>query len=369
MSPRQRLKFAFFSAARLGGANWAVRRSLRRRLTVLGYHGVVPDDCLPDRLRVREAVTRSQFRQQMEIVARCFHPVSGQQVVDAIQDRQPLPDFPLLVTFDDGFRNNLTCAAEELRCLDIPAVFLIATGYVGRRQLLWPHEIDERLLRRRRQQVPMPTTDQPANVPADAARRMELADQIRNTCKRIADADRRAYLDQLRDEPLATDEPWCDDLYRFLDWDEIRQLANQGFEIGAHTVNHPILSRLPPARMLEEIRDSKSEIERQLDRPCRFFAYPNGGPEDVNGDVIAAARQAGITVALTLTGQPNRLPLQPLAVDRMCVVRDLTPNLFHAHVSGLVAALRRRGGGTATAGAPGVDGSVATSPCQPTASR
>ena len=346
MSPRQRLKAVFFSAARLCGANWVARRSLRRRLTVLGYHGVVPDDAVPDELRVREAVTLTQFRQQMRFVRRCFHPVSPRQVLQSALEAQPLPDFPLLVTFDDGFRNNLTCAAPELERQGIPALFLVATGYLGQDRLLWPHEIDERILRRQKSSLPMPGGSDDAAMPQALPQRMALAETVRGVCKRLNDDDKEAYLQRLRDEPLRLDDSWCDDLYAFMTWDEVRELAGRGFEIGAHTVNHPILSRVSAERMVREIRDSKSSIERELSRPCRFLAYPNGGVEDVGEEVFRAARQAGIDIALTLSHRFNRMPLEPLAIDRICIVRDLTTNVFQAHLSSLVARLRRDDAGS-----------------------
>ena len=53
-----------------------------------------------------------------------------------------------------------------------------------------------------------------------------------------------------------------------------------------------------------------------------------------------AVRQVRIDIALTLTHSFNQTPLQPLAIECICIVRDPSPSIFEAHVSGLVAKLR-----------------------------
>jgi len=59
-------------------------------------------------------------------------------------------------------------------------------------------------------------------------------------------------------------------------WDQIRELAVAGVEIGCHTVSHPILSQLSPDRQKEEILTASRRLEQELGRPPRFFAFPNG---------------------------------------------------------------------------------------------
>jgi peptidoglycan/xylan/chitin deacetylase (PgdA/CDA1 family) len=78
-----------------------------------------------------------------------------------------------------------------------------------------------------------------------------------------------------------------------MSWDDARQLSAMGFEIGSHTVNHPILSQTSREKIASELRDSKAVIERELQRPCTAFAYPNGQIHDVNQTVFDEVRAAG----------------------------------------------------------------------------
>ena len=80
---------------------------------------------------------------------------------------------------------------------------------------------------------------------------------------------------------------------------QIRELAGS-FEIGAHTITHPILARLDPSAAREEIMGSKRVLEQTLGHPVRWFAYPNGRPEaDYTREHVHMVREAGYEAAVS----------------------------------------------------------------------
>jgi peptidoglycan/xylan/chitin deacetylase (PgdA/CDA1 family) len=85
-------------------------------------------------------------------------------------------------------------------------------------------------------------------------------------------------------------------------WDDLRELADDGVEIGSHTVTHPHLPRLGDAELDRELSESRARLSDELSRPCRFLAYPYG---DDDPRVHAAARRAGYTAAFSLSA-PRR---------------------------------------------------------------
>jgi peptidoglycan/xylan/chitin deacetylase (PgdA/CDA1 family) len=92
-----------------------------------------------------------------------------------------------------------------------------------------------------------------------------------------------------------------------LDWDELRKLRDEGWEIGSHTRTHPRLVKLDDDSLREELQGSRSRVEAELGEPCRSFAYPFG---EVDERVIAAAGAAGYEAACTLLesyGRPSAL--------------------------------------------------------------
>jgi peptidoglycan/xylan/chitin deacetylase (PgdA/CDA1 family) len=102
-------------------------------------------------------------------------------------------------------------------------------------------------------------------------------------------------------------EQWSDGPHagelRCLGWDELAALADQGWEIGSHTVTHPRLTRLDDARLDVELRESKQTLETRLGRPCSSIAYPYG---DEDARVVAAAARAGYAAAGALPDHPHR---------------------------------------------------------------
>jgi peptidoglycan/xylan/chitin deacetylase (PgdA/CDA1 family) len=83
-----------------------------------------------------------------------------------------------------------------------------------------------------------------------------------------------------------------------LTWDEIRTMSKNGVDFGAHTVSHPILSKLPAQQATWEIVESKKRIETELQKKVTSFAYPNGNPNDYNQEIIEIIKNSGLSCAL-----------------------------------------------------------------------
>ena len=111
-------------------------------------------------------------------------------------------------------------------------------------------------------------------------------------------------------------------------WDELRDVAASGVEIGAHTVSHAHLPELPDAALQRELRESRERIEDELGRRCRYLAYPFGEDDE---RVHAAARDAGFSAAYTLSGA--RRPIDLHALPRVDVYRADGMARFAAKIS------------------------------------
>jgi peptidoglycan/xylan/chitin deacetylase (PgdA/CDA1 family) len=93
-----------------------------------------------------------------------------------------------------------------------------------------------------------------------------------------------------------------------MDADQLRAVADAGWEVGSHTCSHPHLTRLAPERRQHELVASREWIEERLQRRCRTIAYPYS---DLDADVVAAADQAGYAYAATIpVGHALSLPLR-----------------------------------------------------------
>jgi peptidoglycan/xylan/chitin deacetylase (PgdA/CDA1 family) len=132
---------------------------------------------------------------------------------------------------------------------------------------------------------------------------------------------------------------WLDtpheDAMRALDWRELGELADAGWEIGSHTCSHPHLPELDDSSLTRELTTSKARIETELGRPCTSLAYPYG---EVDERVLDATLAAGYRWAGTI---PRVLPRpRPLLWPRVPVYHQDDLRRFRSKVSPSLRRLR-----------------------------
>ena len=88
-------------------------------------------------------------------------------------------------------------------------------------------------------------------------------------------------------------------------WDELREMQQNGIEIGAHTINHPILSKIALPSLESEIAGSKIVIEERLGTKIHSFCYPNGMLDDINSSVVSEVKKAGFTCSVIASSAPS----------------------------------------------------------------
>jgi peptidoglycan/xylan/chitin deacetylase (PgdA/CDA1 family) len=130
-------------------------------------------------------------------------------------------------------------------------------------------------------------------------------------------------------------EPHDPRVLRPLTWEQIESLAARGWEIGSHSVSHPLLSTLAPAERQQELVDSRTVIAEHV-RACVSISYPWG---EVNDEVVRAARAAGYTAGGGLAGRFHSG--DPMRVPRFAVARRDDGLLIALKTSAPVWAARR----------------------------
>ena len=96
----------------------------------------------------------------------------------------------------------------------------------------------------------------------------------------------------------------------FMPWDNIKNLSENGFGIGCHTVNHNLLSGLSENEISAEIRNSQKEMEGKIGKPVYSFSYPHGKPRDCAFQLsIPILKECGFRLAVTTVGGTNCLKI------------------------------------------------------------
>ena len=281
---------------------------------ILRYHRVVDLSTDPNAV----AVTPAHFRQQMEVLRHRFSPISL-DCLSLKSNRALLPRRGVIVTFDDGYADNLHHAMPILERLDIPATVFVTTGYVGGTREFWWDTLETLLLSPGRLPASLRLSHDGIKLQAELGPDAEYtqADFARYRTwnwRSSVDPTRRhqvfRYLsDQLRsldndqrEGILAELKTWAGEPesvrrdFGPLAVDELVRLASSDLiRIGAHSVSHPLLSALPPDLQWEEINGSRSFLENILETPVTCFAYPYG----VSGGSEHLVERAGFELACT----------------------------------------------------------------------
>jgi peptidoglycan/xylan/chitin deacetylase (PgdA/CDA1 family) len=329
-------KSAALGASRAFGINRVSRRLMQGKLLALCYHGVVAERHA-DRFRYENTVSVAEFREQIEFVCRHYQVIRAADLIASRAEGKPLPPRAALITFDDGYRNNLL-AAEVLRQLGAPGVFHVTTNYIGAQRILWTDEVMNRVMAWPSLEIPWPDGER-RPLPSDAAQRREFAAAIKNACKKAPSEQVAEYLALLRQTPGGGAQD--SELFEFLDWDGVRELVRQGFEIGSHTVDHPILSRVTPERLDLELTESRRRIEAETGQPCCCIAYPNGGREDISEQVFQAAKRAGYSAGFTIAERFSDPDENLMSISRVCVQGHLPAEVFECRASGADVLMKR----------------------------
>lgn len=234
---------------------------------VLCYHAVRPDAAPEGSYPFEQLHVRvSEFAAHCELVARCCTPISLQDLRQAVVHDSPLPSRPVLVTFDDGYRNVARLAAPILERYRIPAAWFVCSRSIAERRLLWYDAMARR----------------GAEADVERVKRLSFADWQRLDLESLTRVD--------DDDPLAP-----------MTVGDLQALAARPlFELGAHTASHPILASAPASDQREQIGECVRALETWTGKSVTAFAYPNGQPRvDYTDDTMALLREAGIDIAFT----------------------------------------------------------------------
>ena len=283
-----------------------VARSHRGLGTILMYHRIsAPGDEGADWGNRSLAVDESDFESQVEYLSRHFRCMSLPECVRLLTSSK-LPERVVVLTFDDGYRDNLERAVPVLEKYDVPATVYVATGLVEGSASLWWCELEDAL--NRLEELEIVLDGRTRRWPLATTRHRRRAFREIGAWGKSGDpAAFGALMQQLRQavssagstlQRSSQNVPEPSEL--MLSWDELDTLAAHPLvTIGAHTVTHPPLARLSAAEAERELRGSKQALEERLGQSVDHFAYPYGGPEHVGRRELELAASVGFKSAVT----------------------------------------------------------------------
>jgi len=277
-------------AIRSGGLSLYHRLKHREQLTVLMLHRVLPGHLMiPYAADDEYTISTALLERLMKFVAAHYNVVDLNDVLKSRRKEAPLPSFPLLVTFDDGWDDNALHAAPVLAAAKIPWTLFAATDAISSGERWW----QEILL---------------AALRSGHASYGQLWDLAAGESRPNADKGADPMLAILLLYGALTPAKREDLLTRHLDttsmqvtprhmanWDTLRALQKSGVGIGGHGASHlPLTMLADPAN---DLRQAQSIMRQQLgDDACSTMSFPHGR---YNPAIADAARALGTQLLFT----------------------------------------------------------------------
>jgi peptidoglycan/xylan/chitin deacetylase (PgdA/CDA1 family) len=333
LPPKKRLLRGLHAALQASGvADLHARRASCAGAVILMYHSVA-EAADAAHLDPHNHLAPAEFRRQMEFLAKHRRVVSLDKVAASLESGRPLPRGSVALTFDDGYRDNLTVAAPMLAEFGFPATLYLATSYLDAEENQW---IDQaygcfRYATAERAELPGAGEFDPRDA-ASAGR------AYRAFCGALLAEDRegrRCMLSMAK----ARMRPAVEAPRLTLTWEEARELRRKhpSFALGAHTHNHLDLSAATPAAAAAELRRCVEAVERETGERPRHFSYPYG--RRAPGFDGALAEQGFTTAVAAGEGVLVRPGADRYALARIEAGPPL--RLFAFHTGGAYPALSR----------------------------
>jgi peptidoglycan/xylan/chitin deacetylase (PgdA/CDA1 family) len=328
-----------------------LRKFATERPATLTYHGVFPEDyAIVDERLDGNMVSVQQLRSQLQFFKEQYELISPEDFQSWCNGKISLPPRALLLTCDDGLRNNLTVMLPVLREFDVKCLFFVTSACTEPEGgILWHERLCLQLLRSPDSfTLDLSEFGIHADVRDERAKHYlgrELAEALSWQSAEV----RSSILDEIQSQ-LDLSEPSISaygrdgrlsDRFLTMGASQLRQLADAGMCIGAHTVSHPNLVRMSEQLAMAEIMSNREALSKTLGREIWAFAYPFGNPSAVSAREIALAEQCGFTCAFLNVEDRDQQDASLFALPRTHVTRRMTLAEIDARVSGLHASLKR----------------------------
>lgn len=287
-------------------------------LTVLNYHRIADvEKDGRDTFLQNISATPSSFARQMDFLSENFNVISGAELLAWLQDKSELPPHAALITFDDGYQDNWSNAYPVLKKRNLPAIIFLTTNFIDKHTPFYWDKLAYAFYHTKKNTATLPLLGKQHWDNHETARKLTLA--WAEASKLLHNEEKEAALSATLDAlDITIPQAALSDLP--LRWDQIREMANNGIEMGSHTLSHPILTRISLDQVRTEVVESKRRIEEEIGKPIFSFAYPNGGAADFNSAIQNILKQAGYSFAFSLMPGPttyNTLRRKPYAIRRI----------------------------------------------------
>jgi peptidoglycan/xylan/chitin deacetylase (PgdA/CDA1 family) len=320
-----------------------------RNAVILMYHQVTKRISDPWCL----AVLPEYFDQQMLHLKKNYEVVPLLELAEIIQ-KQKSKKPVVAITFDDGFLDNFTTALPIMEQYNLPATFFVSTNLVGSERGYWWDELEELLFHTLELPEVLPVkireTDFEFRFLKDRKVSPALEQQIRDwNCEAqpvneridhfiklwrlmqpLTSVEQQTILQEIRSQ--VKDLTRNQHQFRVMTVEQLKMLSKKSmYEIGAHTVSHPMLSQHDASFQIQEINESKHIIGQWTGRSVESFAYPYGNFDQDTKEIV---RESGFSLAVSTAESGVETSADLFSLPRI-QVKNWNPDKFNQRLKSL----------------------------------
>ena len=246
-----------------------------------------------------------EFRKQMEHIKKWYKVISMDELVKGLVDGNIFRLPSVIISIDDGYLNNYRLAYPVVKELDLPVIIYLTTGLIGTENATWVDDLMDIFLETKMKSLSFPELlgDEVLDISSHPRKRAAVT-KFFQILIGIGHGEKKRTMEQLRETLGVKGNCRKKGERKMLNWNEVMEMSKYSISFGAHTVTHPILSRMSLEEGKHEIYDSIKEVEEKVGVKVKHFAIPNGKAEDFSEELKRFCKGIGIlTIASTEPGR------------------------------------------------------------------
>lgn len=293
----------------------------KKKVTVLMYHRISKEI---DNIDLSK---KKKFEEQMGHLSENYNVITFDKLVDCYKTKKKIPRNSVIITFDDGYKDNYEIAYPILKKYKLPATIFLTTGHINNNELFWWDKIAYIINKTKIKKFTLKEIGTFSLVNKERVIR-----EIQEKFKKVDEGKKDYLIDKIA-KKLRVNIPKKGNT--FLSWNNVREMSKNNISFGAHTVTHPILTRISLKQAKDEIMNSKKKIENEINKQVSVFAYPNGTMEDMSGGIDEFLKENGFFFANSTIYGTNNLKKNLFRLKRVGIESEDDLRLFRIKLLGI----------------------------------
>jgi peptidoglycan/xylan/chitin deacetylase (PgdA/CDA1 family) len=242
---------------------------------IFPYYHIISDNDIIHVKHLHSFKNVNQFRNDINFLLKKFSAISLFDLLDCLKEGSPLPDKTFHLTFDDGYREMYDIVAPILLEKGVPATFFISSDFTDNKKLCYLNKASIIIEHVKKCQLKNTKSRQMQNIFRE--NKLDYLDflfGIKNICY-----NNREILNQIGDLLGIDFKKYLVEVRPYLTTKQIKSLITEGFSIGAHSIDHPLYSKLSLSDQLIQTKKSIKFLKKRFDVNYGAFAFPHS---DIN---------------------------------------------------------------------------------------